>query len=751
MIRLEAEIEEARMKANEAALAEIQAAKEEAQLLLSQQKTTFEDQLKDMAQKMASNYSALEEHEKGRQVDRDKIAELEVTKQSLEDELIANKHLLYMHKLTTEKAEEERRAKQTRLIANLEAEKQKIEDDVAKLKQSKLQRERVKTSTPSETKLPTAGAAAPRRKDLLRISLLLREANNISSNLNKCTTFQREDVVIDGQLVTKIRLHNTKLGITTVWSLTKFESRLEQMREVYEGEHKTDSEDLFYDPQDDWQKDLAVPTTPSPVVNLRSIGRRAVSSPKLQELPSSVPKSLQELLASQINASPLSTVKRRLSTESLSTPLSEFGHSTSSRLSLDNSSAVELTVKDVLKDVQPVPSICRTNVSAALSRLDNDAAVTLFKQRTLADRVLEQCQSVKIAATALLQSFDNCSTSLKVPLYETNDVRSYCIEANVALELLVEQVIIWTTEQAEGNMDSQLSRELKAKLRDVTRKVGVNVARLMQGMVTEIESVVRDSGSNVLEGITALAMEAGTLAIATCKRVEYGRQPQSRLQLKDEKVDDELKMAFRQGGERFVERRFQNARDLVHTAGIHCKELQSHSVTVPPDLIQCVRALVEAVTVLTDNAGRFQMEYLPSADDDDSVSSYRNYRQIRGIVGEVSDIADAIHTMTKACSENRMDKVLALTKTVAECSVHLLDICQSKSSPTPSSADVTLDSCIRSVIRSTKAVSQGAKNLVRSSPMPPDSGTATKQRYTPGHTMKPQQSTSAIDTSCDTS
>jgi hypothetical protein len=288
-------------------------------------------------------------------------------------------------------------------------------------------------------------------------------------------------------------------------------------------------------------------------------------------------------------------------------------------------------------------------------------------------------------------------------------------------------------------------------------------------MVTEIESVVRDSGSNVLEGITALAMEAGTLAIATCKRVEYGRQPQSRLQLKDEKVgifldqiichhsylllqvDDELKMAFRQGGERFVERRFQNARDLVHTAGIHCKELQSHSVTVPPDLIQCVRALVEAVTVLTDNAGRFQMEYLPSADDDDSVSSYRNYRQIRGIVGEVSDIADAIHTMTKACSENRMDKVLALTKTVAECSVHLLDICQSKSSPTPSSADVTLDSCIRSVIRSTKAVSQGAKNLVRSSPMPPDSGTATKQRYTPGHTMKPQQSTSAIDTSCDTS
>ncbi|XP_062515305.1 kinesin-like protein KIF14 isoform X2 [Corticium candelabrum] len=143
--RLEAEIEEARMKANEEALVEIQAAKEEAQKQLDEQKTDFEDQLKHLAKKMEVNTSALEEQERGRQVDRDKIAELEVTKQSLEDELVANKHLLYMHKLTTEKVEEERRAKQTRLIADLEAEKRKIEDDVAKLKMSKLQRERTKT------------------------------------------------------------------------------------------------------------------------------------------------------------------------------------------------------------------------------------------------------------------------------------------------------------------------------------------------------------------------------------------------------------------------------------------------------------------------------------------------------------------------------------------------------------------------------------------------------------------------------
>lgn len=32
----------------------------------------------------------------------------------------------------------------------------------------------------------------------------------------------------------KIRLNNTKKGLTTVWSVDKFQSALEQMRELYQ-------------------------------------------------------------------------------------------------------------------------------------------------------------------------------------------------------------------------------------------------------------------------------------------------------------------------------------------------------------------------------------------------------------------------------------------------------------------------------------------------------------------------------------
>ncbi|XP_062516185.1 uncharacterized protein LOC134191579 [Corticium candelabrum] len=272
---------------------------------------------------------------------------------------------------------------------------------------------------------------------------------------------------------TKVRLHNTKLGITTVWDMNKFELRLEQMRELYEGDCETDSDDLFYDPEDNWEKDLTF--SPTPPSRIRSVSQRTVSTPKLQELPPTVPKSLQELLTSQVSSSPLSSSRRCVSSEIVSTPVSEVSQSSmSSRL--DNLD--ETFLKDLLKDIPAVPTICRTIMSAALSHLDGD--VTITRQRTFADRVLEQCQSLKVAATTVLQSFDSHLCTGRVPFCETSEVRGHCIQSSVALELMVDQAVQWTTEQGERDTESKLTRELKTRLKDTTRRVGVNMARLMQ-------------------------------------------------------------------------------------------------------------------------------------------------------------------------------------------------------------------------------------------------------------------------------
>ena len=41
-------------------------------------------------------------------------------------------------------------------------------------------------------------------------------------------------VLLFQQSEMKIRLNNTKKGLTTVWSVDKFQSALEQMRELYQ-------------------------------------------------------------------------------------------------------------------------------------------------------------------------------------------------------------------------------------------------------------------------------------------------------------------------------------------------------------------------------------------------------------------------------------------------------------------------------------------------------------------------------------
>ena len=57
---------------------------------------------------------------------------------------------------------------------------------------------------------------------------------------------------------TLIRVTNTKLNISAFWTLDKFEEKLLQMRELYQGEaaySPEEEEALFYDPSDKWENE----------------------------------------------------------------------------------------------------------------------------------------------------------------------------------------------------------------------------------------------------------------------------------------------------------------------------------------------------------------------------------------------------------------------------------------------------------------------------------------------------------------
>jgi kinesin family protein 14 len=66
--------------------------------------------------------------------------------------------------------------------------------------------------------------------------------------------FSLEEIPNDGQYV--INVTNTKLGITTFWSLEKFENKLVEFRDAFQAESSSDvsDDDLFYNPNDTWEQ-----------------------------------------------------------------------------------------------------------------------------------------------------------------------------------------------------------------------------------------------------------------------------------------------------------------------------------------------------------------------------------------------------------------------------------------------------------------------------------------------------------------
>ena len=50
--------------------------------------------------------------------------------------------------------------------------------------------------------------------------------------------FYKEDVINDGKEQTLIKVSKCKLGVSTFWSLDKFEQRLSRMRDLYQVHNK---------------------------------------------------------------------------------------------------------------------------------------------------------------------------------------------------------------------------------------------------------------------------------------------------------------------------------------------------------------------------------------------------------------------------------------------------------------------------------------------------------------------------------
>uniref|UniRef100_A0A669EFL8 Kinesin-like protein KIF14 n=1 Tax=Oreochromis niloticus TaxID=8128 RepID=A0A669EFL8_ORENI len=190
-VLLEAEIEEAHLKAKQEMMQGIQMAKEVAQKELSDQKALYEEKIRALERELA-----MEEH----------------------------------------------RVRQARIVEALEAEKKKIGMELEEIQKKRALRQ---NHTPQHV--------SP-QWDAMKLSLMIEEANKISAKLKKHTVFSRHESSESEKCsgVLQVRVQNTKLGITTFWCLEKFQNNIAAMREL-----ERVNDNVFYDPDDEWEQDIS--------------------------------------------------------------------------------------------------------------------------------------------------------------------------------------------------------------------------------------------------------------------------------------------------------------------------------------------------------------------------------------------------------------------------------------------------------------------------------------------------------------
>uniref|UniRef100_A0A8C2A695 Kinesin family member 14 n=1 Tax=Cyprinus carpio TaxID=7962 RepID=A0A8C2A695_CYPCA len=237
--QLEAEIEAARLKAKEEMMQGIQVAKEMAQKELSEQKSQYEKRIKALERELEeeSERKRVQELDKKRVVVQ--IEQLQTAKSLLEQEVNTHNRRLQIEAQATRQALADHDIRHAKIVEALEAEKRKIAEDLAQIERKPYP-----------------------QWDALKLSLMIEEANKINVDLcfhDRHEATDKESEGGDARL--QVQVQNTKLGISTFWSLEKFQSNLAAMREFEQSNSKDD--DVFYDPNDEWEPDLSASSSTS--------------------------------------------------------------------------------------------------------------------------------------------------------------------------------------------------------------------------------------------------------------------------------------------------------------------------------------------------------------------------------------------------------------------------------------------------------------------------------------------------------
>uniref|UniRef100_A0A3B4TV24 Kinesin-like protein KIF14 n=1 Tax=Seriola dumerili TaxID=41447 RepID=A0A3B4TV24_SERDU len=473
--QLEAEIEEAHLKAKEEMMQGIQMAKEVAQKELYDQKALYEDRIRVLERELTEENQRKHQQELDQQRVATQMAELKMAKLELEQEVDTHKKRLRLHMesqvRTQTNAMEEHRVCQAKIVDALEAEKRKISKELEDMQKKRALREN-----------HTSRNVSP-QWDAMKLSLMIEEANKISAKLKKNTVFSRHESLDNENMeqgdLLQVRVQNTKLGISTFWTLDKFQNNMAAMRELEQGDSTSKDDDVFYAPDDEWEQDISASSASTSSFSRRRSrsllkGRRI--SGRLYEIRVHPIQSLHN--GSSQSAGLMGVAK----------PPSTHSSSTDSAL----------------------PGICKELIGQSVARLRGCTGT----EESVADRLASDLNLMYAAVQTISDLYDSMDDNSQENVFVCNLVaQTQLVKATTAIESAVFVTTQWL---ASVKPSSGLPYTIAEELKSQVKKMGGFFQLLIQGCESEITSMVTEAQRKSSQCLDAALLALGHLAAVTC-------------------------------------------------------------------------------------------------------------------------------------------------------------------------------------------------------------------------------------------
>uniref|UniRef100_A0A8B9KD49 Kinesin-like protein KIF14 n=1 Tax=Astyanax mexicanus TaxID=7994 RepID=A0A8B9KD49_ASTMX len=468
--QLEAEIEDARLKAKEEMMQGIQVAKEMAQKELFDQKLQYEHRIKSLERELEQEGERKRAQELERKQVASKMEELQTAKTLLEQEMNMHKKRLQMETQATRQAMADNDIRHAKILEALESEKRKIAGDLAEIQRKRA----LKSNHTSRT--------VPPQWDAMKLSLMIEEANKISGKFRKHTVFSRfTESGNGGNAEMQIQVQNTKLGISTFWSLEKFQSSLVAMRELEEGNRTSQDDDVFYDPNDQWEPDISSSSSTSSSSFSRRRSRSLLKSRRISGR------------LYEIRVHPIQSLN---CTSSQSAGLMGM-----SKPHSHHSSSLDSTL----------PGICKDLIAAMVSHLR--ASPSAEENKSLADKLTLDLLSIHNAANSIASLYEQLDDNSQDNLFAcSTDAQTHLVRATSAIERAVFITMHWIANiQPSTQSVSRTAEELKTEVKNM----GSYFQLLIQGCDSEISSMVTEAQRKSARCLDAALIAIGLLATVT--------------------------------------------------------------------------------------------------------------------------------------------------------------------------------------------------------------------------------------------